>query len=151
MFWSSLLEGTEDSEVFDLFLIVLSIVQLLQPPWHCSCLVCSYSSSSLWHASEVKLLPWPQRQLSWSEGSQLPKSLKNKTLQRKKMPDWLCWWFLEENLICNLWFGFVRSVCMDFIVVEMRHLATLANSSPTLREVSHLLSPDNSPAPKPFA
>lgn len=60
-----------------------------------------------------------------------PKSLRNK-MHQKENASLGCWWFLEENLICSLWFGLQRFVCLDFIAVEMRHLVTLASARPAL-------------------
>lgn len=131
MFWSSLLEG---SEVLELFLIALDITQLLTA--FSASLPTRYTGLygyGLWDA-HLRLI-WLQRLLSWSQDRHLPKSLRNK-MRRKENTSLGCWWFLEENLICNLWFGLQLSVCVDFTAVEMKHLVTLAGAGPALGRCS---------------
>lgn len=134
MFWSSLLKG---SEVLDLFLIVLDIAQLLTA--FSAPFPAQYGGSmqvqTSGHTSEVRWLLWLQRLRSWSRDSHPSKSLRNK-MRRKENTSLGCWWFLEENLICNLWFGLQLFVCVDFTAVEMRHLVTSAGAGPALGRCS---------------
>lgn len=144
MFWSSLLEGLE---MLDLFLIVLDRIQLLMA----SSALLSLSTKSM------QAQPWDVYLRSgscsdpkgyWTEGkiaTHFLESLRNK-MHQKENASVGCWWFLEENLICDLWFGLQHCECMDFLAVEMRHLGGLASAGllwAVLSKKSHinLISP----------
>lgn len=126
----------QHSEVLGLFLIVLDIVQLLTA---FSALL--LLSTQVYADTAFGMCFWCQGSCShykgyWAEdeiatSSHLPKSLRNK-MHQKENTSLGCWWFLEENLICNLCFSSQRFVCMDFIAVKMRHLVTMASASPAL-------------------
>lgn len=141
----SLLEG---SEVLDLFLIEVDILQLLRA---FSPVQRSIQSQPSGDTSELRQLLWLQRLPCWSQDSHLPKSLRNK-IHQKENTSLGCWWFLEENLIFDQWFGFQHFACTDFIAVEMRHLVTLANTSLALGRCclrkSHLSLVQKSSAPQ---
>lgn len=126
MFWSSLLEGLE---MLDLFLIVLDRIQLLM----------AFSALLSLSTRSMQAQPWDVYLRSgkgsdpkgyWTEGkiaTHFLESLRNK-MHQKENTSLGCWWFLEENLICDLWFGLQRCECMDFLAVEMRHLGSLASA-----------------------
>lgn len=152
-FWSCLLEGLE---MLDLFLIVLDRIQLVMA---FSALL---SQHKVYAGTAFGICVWGQAAALtkgyWEEGkiaTHFLESLRNK-MRQKENSSLGCWWFLEENLICDLWFGLQCCVCTDFIAVEMRHLGTLASAGPLWaalpQEISHLLAgPSSTSAPKSFA